>query len=56
MLAEELKPPKRARNPQHNWVKQKKKKEREKKIIRTGLAFLRGKCEREKERTAWEAT
>ena len=33
-LAEELKPPKRAGNPPHNWVEQKKKKrerEREKK-------------------------
>ena len=29
MLAEELKPPKRARNSAHNWVEQKKKKERE---------------------------
>ena len=30
MLAEELIPPKRARNSWHNWVEQKKKKEREK--------------------------
>ena len=30
MLAEELKPPKRARNPPHNWVEQTKKREREK--------------------------
>lgn len=29
MLAEDLKPHKRARNPPHNWVEQKKKKERE---------------------------
>ena len=29
-LAEDFKPPKRARNPPHNWVKQKKKREREK--------------------------
>ena len=28
MLAEELKPPKRARNYSHKWVEQKKKKER----------------------------
>ena len=36
MLVEELKPPKRARNSSHNWVKQKKK-ERERKGIRMGL-------------------
>ena len=29
MLAEELKPPERARNSSRNWVEQKKKKERE---------------------------
>ena len=52
MLAEELKPTKRERNPQQNWVEQKKKKrEGEKKGIRTGLALLRGSCEREKEAT-----
>ena len=28
-LAEDLKPPKRARNPPHNWVKQKGEKKRE---------------------------
>lgn len=45
MLAEEIKPPKRSRNPPDNWVEQKKKKkEREKKGIRMGLAFLRGSC------------
>ena len=30
MLAEDLRPPKRARNPPHNWVKQKGKKRKEK--------------------------
>ena len=30
MLAEEMKPPKRARNSWHNWVEQKKKREGEK--------------------------
>ena len=30
MLAEELKPPKGARNPLHNWIEQKKKRERQK--------------------------
>ena len=55
MLAE-LKPPKRARNPRHNWAEQKKKKkEREKKGIRSGLAFRRESYEREKEPTLWEA-
>ena len=39
MLAEELKPPKRARNPQHNWVKQKKKKERERKSNQDGTGI-----------------
>ena len=34
MLAEELKPPKRARNSWHNWVEQKKNRERERKGIR----------------------
>ena len=29
VLAEELKPPQRARNPPHNWIEQKKKGERE---------------------------
>ena len=33
-LAKELKPPKGARNPGHNWIEQKKKREREKKGIR----------------------
>ena len=28
MLAEELKPPKRARNPPHNWAEQKEKKKK----------------------------
>ena len=54
MLAEELKPPKRARNSWHNWIEQKKK-ERERKGIRAGIAFPRGSCEREKEPTSWEA-
>ena len=31
MLAEHLKPPKRARNPPHNWVEQKEKGEEKKK-------------------------
>ena len=44
MLAEEFKPPKRARTPPHNCVEQKKK-ERERKGIRTGLEFLKGSCE-----------
>ena len=39
-LAEDLKPSKRARNPSHNWVEQKKK-EREKEAE---LALLRGSC------------
>ena len=54
MCAKELKPPKRARNSWHNWVEQKKKRER--KGIRTGLAFLRGSREGEKKPTFWEAT
>ena len=29
MLAEDLKPPKRGRNPPHNWEKKRKKRERE---------------------------
>ena len=29
MLAEDLRPPKRARNPVHNWEEQKEKRERE---------------------------
>ena len=46
MLAEDLKPPKRARNPPHNWVEQKEKKKRERKGIKMGPALLRGSCER----------
>ena len=52
MLVKEHKPPKRARNSWHNWVEQKK--ERDRKGIRIGLAFLRGNCESEKEPTSWE--
>ena len=55
MLAEELKPPKRAINSLHNWVEQMKR-EREKKGIRTGLTFPKGSCEGEKEPTSWETT
>ena len=54
MLAEELKPPKRARNSWHNWAEQKKKRER--KGNQDGLAFPRGSCKGEKEPTSWEAT
>ena len=40
MLAEDLKPPKRARNPPHHCVKQKEEKKRErKKGIRMGSIF-----------------
>ena len=41
MLAEELKAPKRAGNPPHDWVEQKER-EREIEGIRTGLEILRG--------------
>ena len=41
MLAEEFKTPKRARNPWHNYVEEKRKKEKERKGIRMGLEFLR---------------
>ena len=58
MMAEELKSPKRARNPGHNWVEQKKKEKRERETdgIRTGIAFMRRSYEREKEPTFLEAT
>ena len=56
MLAEKLKPPKRARNPPHNWVEKSRRRERETEGIRTGIALLRGSCGREKEPTPWEAT
>ena len=49
MLAEKLKPPKRARNPPHNWVEKSRRRERETEGIRTGIALLRGSCGREKE-------
>ena len=39
-LAEDIKPLKRARNPPHNWVEQKAKRGREKKVV-TGIALLR---------------
>ena len=55
MLAEDLKSPKRARNPPHNWVEQKGRKEREK-GLRMGLALPRGSCEKGKEPTPWETT
>ena len=44
MLADELKPPKRARNPPHNWVESKEKIEGEKgkKGIRMGASLPRG--------------
>ena len=51
---EDLKPPKRARNPPHNWVEHKEKKRE--RGIRMGAALLRGNCEREKEPTPWEST
>ena len=37
MLAEELKPPKRSRNPQHNWIEQKKKEGEKKNQHRTSI-------------------
>ena len=56
ILAEDLRKPKRARNPSYNWVEQKRERERErgrerkrKKGIRTGSVLLRGSCERGKE-------
>ena len=36
MLAEDLRPPKRARNPVHNWEEQKEKREREREREREG--------------------
>ena len=36
MLTEELKPPKRARNPPQKWVEQKKKKRRKKSARKIG--------------------
>ena len=61
MLAEDLKPPRRARNPPHNWVEQKgkrekKKRKKKKKRIRTRPALLRGDYERGKESTPRKAT
>ena len=55
MLAADLKPPKKVRNPPHNWAdqKEKKKKREREKGISMGLALLRGSCEREKESTSW---
>ena len=47
MLTEDFKPPKMARNPPHNWVEQKEKREREK-GIRMGLALLRGTVKEER--------
>ena len=41
MLAEEHRPPKRSRNPPHNWVEQRKESERERRK-QTGLALQRG--------------
>ena len=46
------KPPKRARNPPHNWLEEREKRKRK----RMGIALLRGSCERGKEPTPWEAT
>ena len=54
MLTEDLKPPKRARNPPHNWAEQKGKKERE--GTRMGLELFERGCERRKEPTSWETT
>ena len=57
MLAEELKPPKRARNPPHYLAEQKRKRERERdKRNQDRTSTLRESCEREKEPTPWEAT
>ena len=57
---EDLKPPKEARNPPHNWVEQKEKKKRaekkKKKGIRMGPALLRGSSQGEEALTPWEAT
>ena len=54
-MAEELKCPKKARNPPHNCVEQKEEREREEgRGIRRKLAFMTGSCE--KEPTPWEAT
>ena len=55
MLAEDLKPPKRSRNPPNNYREHKgEKRERrggKKKRIRMGPALLRGRYERGKEPT-----
>ena len=51
MLAEDLKPPKRTKNPPHNRVQQK-----EKKGIGTEPALLIVSCETEKDSAPWKAT
>ena len=48
MLAEELKHPKRARNPPHNWLDQKKKKREREKRNQDGTSTLRGSCDKER--------
>ena len=55
MLAEDLKPPKRGRNPPHNWGAEKgggkrrgKREEEKKSGLRMELAFLKGSC------TVWD--
>ena len=54
-LAEDLRLPKRARKPPHNWVGQKRKKRRErerrKKEIRMGPALLEGAVKEERNLT-----
>jgi len=55
-MAEDLKPPKRAKNPSRNWVEQKEKQKERERGIRMGLGLLRGRCERGKEPIPWEAT
>ena len=59
-MEEDFKFQKGARDPSHNWIEQKKKKDRERRRkkngIRMGPAHLRGAVKEEKESTPWETT
>ena len=56
MLAEDLKPPKRSRNPLHTWLEQKEKKEERERERKDQHSWERESHERRKEPNPWDGS